>query len=589
MTKLDAILSRVTKPARYAGGEWNSVRKDWRQVKARLALAYPDVYEVGMSNFGLSILYDTVNSHPDFLAERVYAPWVDMEAELRAEQLPLFSLESRRPLCDFDVVGFSLAYELTYTNILNMLELGGVPVLAAERGDADPLIVAGGTGAYNPEPLSDFVDIFVLGDGEEALPELLEAVARLSARGEGERPRFDRRACLCAVASLPGVYVPSLYHVEYAADGTLAGVVPSVPEAPAVVERRLVRQLPPSTVRPVVPSLNTVHDRAALEVMRGCPRGCRFCQAGHTYRPVRMRSREEIVEAAAQMIACTGYEEMSLLSLSTGDYPKVDELVRELAVRHPDVNLSLPSLRIDSFSVELAAAVHRRKTSLTFAPEAGTQRLRDVINKQVTEADLLRATEAAYGAGWSTVKLYFMIGLPTETMEDVRGIARLARETLDVGRRIAGRRAQLHVSVSTFVPKPHTPFQWCAQDDRATLAVKQAELRAGIGRAINLAWHDPEVSLLEAALARGDRRMGAVILRARQLGARFDAWTEHFHYGLWQQAASEVGVDLAFFGRRQRSLDEVLPWQHVRGGANPDYLRHQYERALSVAAAEETA
>lgn len=585
--KLDTILSRVSKPARYAGGEWNSVRKDWGRARARLVLAYPDVYEVGMSNFGLSILYDVVNRRSDFLAERVYAPWVDMEAELRREGLPLFSLESRRPLAAFDVVGFSLAYELTFTNLLNMLDLGGIPLLAAERGDQHPLVIAGGTGAYNPEPLADFVDLFVIGDGEEALPELLEVVAEYSRREDEARPRLDRHALLRRAARLPGVYVPSLYRPAYNADGTLAALAPIAPEAPPVIERRLARPLPAPSVRPIVPTLNTVHDRAAIEVMRGCPRGCRFCQAGHTYRPVRLRSREEILQAADDLLASTGYEELSLLSLSTGDYPRVEELVRELAARHPDVNLSLPSLRIDSFSVGLAESVQRRKTSLTFAPEAGTQRLRDVINKQVTEDDLLRAAEAAYGSGWSTVKLYFMIGLPTETDEDVAGIARLARETLNVGRRVAGKRAQLHVSVSTFVPKPHTPFQWCAQNDRETLRRKQDLLRGAAGRAINLAWHDPHVSLLEAALARGDRRVGATILRARELGCRFDAWSEHFRYDLWQQAARETGVDLDFYGRRERPLDETLPWGHIRSGASPEYLRRQYEAAMALGKAAE--
>ena len=582
MADLDAILSRVSKPARYAGGEWNSVRKDWRQARVRLALAYPDVYEVGMSNFGLSILYEVVNRRAEFAAERVYAPWVDMEAELRGAGVPLFSLESRRPLRDFDVIGFSLAYELTYTNVLNMLDLGGVPLLARERGDSDPLVIAGGTGAYNPEPLANFIDLFVVGDGEEALPELLDLFAEASRRGVAERPRFDRRALLRRAAALPGLYVPSLYDVRYRADGTLAAVEPVAPDVPPVVTRRLARPLPAATVRPVVPNLNTVHDRAAIEVMRGCPRGCRFCQAGHTYRPVRLRSREEILAAAAQLLACTGYEELSLLSLSTGDYPRIDELVRAISAQHPDVNISLPSLRIDSFSVALAESVQRRKTSLTFAPEAGTQRLRDVINKQVTEEDLLRTVEAAYGAGWSTVKLYFMIGLPTETLEDVEGIARLARETLAVGRRVAGRRAQLHVSVSTFVPKPHTPFQWCAQDDREQIGRKQQQLRTSMGRAIQLSWHDWESSHLEAALSRGDRRLGALILRARQLGCRFDAWSEHFRPDVWRRAAAELGIDLSFYAQRERALAEVLPWAHVQSGAAPEYQRRQYECALAA-------
>ena len=584
MLNIDSLLARVTKPARYAGGEWNSVHKDWRAARVRLALAYPDVYEVGMSNLGLTVLYDLINRQPDFLAERVYAPWVDMEAELRRLGAPLFSLESRRALREFDVVGFSLGSELTYTNLLNMLELGRIPLLASARGDGDSLIIAGGTGAYNPEPLSDFVDLFVIGDGEEALPELLAAFAEFSARREEEFPRFDRQAFLRGAAGLAGIYVPSLYEVGYHADGTVATVEPRAPEAPATVVRRLVRPLPPTTTRPIVPSLNTVHDRAAIEVMRGCPNGCRFCQAGHVYLPVRLRSSDDVLHDAAELLACTGYEEISLLSLSTGDYPNIAELVRALAAAQPDVNISLPSLRIDSFSVALAESLHRRKTGLTFAPEAGTQRLRDVINKRVTEEDLLRAAEAAYGTGWSTIKLYFMIGLPTETLADVVGIGRLARATLAVGRRVAGQRAQLHVSVSTFVPKPHTPFQWVAQDPAEVLAEKHLHLRAAVGRAARLAWHDPQTSLLEAALARGDRRLGRTILRAHELGCRFDAWSEHLRPDLWRQAAEETGVSLAFYAQRERPLDEVLPWGHLRSGASPELLRRQYERALALAA-----
>ncbi|MCL4464984.1 MAG: TIGR03960 family B12-binding radical SAM protein [Chloroflexi bacterium] len=584
MVDIDSLLSRVNKPARYTGGEWNSVSKDWRAARVRLALAYPDIYEVGMSNLGLSILYDAINSRPDFLAERVYAPWVDLEEELRNNQTPLFSLESRRPLRDFDVLGFSLGCELTYTNLLNMLELGGVPLLAAERGDDVPLVIAGGTGAYNPEPLADFVDLFVVGDGEAALPELLALFAEFSVRRAGDGPRFDRRAFLRRAAQLGGVYVPSLYAVRYGDDGTVEAVEPAVREAPATVLRRLVRPLPPSTTRPLVPTLNTVHDRGAVEVMRGCPNGCRFCQAGQVYLPVRLRPADEVLAAVDELLACTGYEELSLLSLSTGDYPGVAELLRDLAARYPDTNFSLPSLRVDSFSVELANSLRRRKTSLTFAPEAGSQRLRDVINKRVTEEDLLRAAAAAYGAGWSTVKLYFMVGLPTETPEDVAGIGRLSRTVLDVGRRAAGRRAQLHVSVSTFVPKPHTPFQWAAQDNSEVLAAKHSALRAAMPRAVSLSWNDPRSSLLEAALSRGDRRLGATILRARQLGCRFDAWSEHQRFDLWQQAAQETGRELAFYGQRERSLEEVLPWGHIRSGASPEHLRRQWLRALGGAA-----
>ncbi|MHB1415359.1 MAG: radical SAM protein, partial [Chloroflexota bacterium] len=360
-------------------------------------------------------------------------------------------------------------------------------------------------------------------------------------------------------------------------------VEPTAAGAPPVVTRRLVRTLPPALVHTVVPHLNTVHDRGVIEVMRGCPRGCRFCQAGHTYRPVRLRKPEEIMQAVDDLLACTGYEEVSLLSLSTGDYPHIEDLVQMLGERHQNVNFSLPSLRIDSFSVALAESVHRKKTSLTFAPEAGTQRLRDVIHKQVTEDDLLRAVEAAYGAGWSTVKLYFMIGLPTETPDDIAGIGRLIGLTLDIGRRVAGRRAQVNASVATFVPKPQTPFQWSAQNTREELEAKLQHLRANVRRGVHLAWHDPETSLLEAALARGDRRLGAVILAAWRAGCRFDAWSDHFRPELWQRAAEEVGLDLAFYAQRVRELEEVLPWAHIRSGARPEYLRRQYELAMGQA------
>ncbi|MHB1133337.1 MAG: TIGR03960 family B12-binding radical SAM protein, partial [Chloroflexota bacterium] len=536
----------------------------------------------GMSNLGLAILYEAVNAEPNLLAERVFAPWVDMEAELRATGTPLFSLESRRPLRDFDVVGFSLGCELTYSNLLNMLALGGIPLLAAERVETDPLVIAGGTGAYNPEPLADFVDLFVVGDGEPSLPLLLRLVAECSRRTADGGPRLDRQDFLRRAAGLEGIYVPSLYAVDYADDGTVTAVTPSAPEAPAVVTRALARTLPPNVSHPVVPTLNTVHDRAAVEVMRGCPNGCRFCQAGQVYLPVRVRGADEVMQAAEALLAHTGYEELSLLSLSTGDYPRVAELAQRLAAAHPDVNISLPSLRVDSFSVELAKSLHRRKTSLTFAPEAGTQRLRDAIGKRVSEDDLLRAAEAAYGSGWSTVKLYFMIGLPTETADDVAGIGRLARATLDVGRRVAGRRAQLHVSVSTFVPKPQTPFQWAAQDTHEMLGQKQSLLRASVPRGVRLAWHDPKASLLEAALARGDRRLGRALLRAHQLGCRFDAWSEHLRYDLWQQVVAEAGLSLAFYAQRERSLDEVLPWAHIRSGASPQKLRREWLRALAL-------
>jgi radical SAM family uncharacterized protein len=575
LTELDNILPKVTRPARYTGGEWNAVAKDWDKTRLKIALAYPDSYEIGMSNMAVPILYELFNSQPDVLAERVYAPWVDMAAAMQQAGIPLFSLESQRPLCEFDMVGFSLGYELTYTNVLNMLHLAQIPVLAAERDDSCPLVIAGGSATLNPEPMTDFIDFFVIGDGEEVVLELLDVL-------RGWRKGLSKKRLLRKVAAIPGVYVPSLYNVEYHGDGLVKGITPVVSGVRPTIQRRIAAKLPPPPVRPVVPYIEVVHDRAAVEIQRGCSCGCRFCQAGIIYRPVRERPKEEVLNAVGDIIANCGYDEVSLVSLSTSDYPGIDDLVAELAQRYPNLAISLPSLRSNAHSVSLVDSLSsRRKTGLTFAPEAGSQRLRDVINKNITEDEIMAAANTAFDCGWTSLKLYFMVGLPTETMDDVNGIVHLVSKIYALSRQTKGRRPQLRVSVATFVPKPHTPFQWVAQDSEATLSEKNELLQSGLRqRGIKLSWQDTKISLLEAALSRGDRRLGRVIHRAWQLGAVFDAWNEHFKYDYWRRAFTETGLDAGFYAHRERAVDEVLPWSHIDIGVAPAFLKQEYQCAL---------
>ena len=581
---MEMILSRVQKPARYTGGEYNAVVKDRRSVDTRVALCFPDTYEIGMSNLGVRILYGLMNEQEGVWCERVIAPWGDMEAEMRREGLSLYGLESGDPISGFDVIGFSLGYELAYTNVLNMLDLAGLPLRTADRGEESPLIIAGGTCAYNSEPLAPFIDIFCLGEGEDVLLELLELYRR--ARNEGWR----RRELLVAAARIPGLYVPSLYEVTYGEDGVVTAVTPTE-GAPSVVTKRIVQDFEHSyfPTKTIVPSTEIVHDRVMLEVFRGCIRGCRFCQAGYAYRPVRPRSPQRLLEQGIAACRDSGYQEMTLSSLSTSDYRPLEGLCDGLLdwCEPHKVSLSLPSLRADNFSMGLMERLqHVRKSGLTFAPEAGTQRLRDAINKNVTEEDLLTSCRTAFSGGWSSVKLYFMLGLPTETDEDVLGIAELARKVLQVWRDVTpNRRRGCRITVSTacFVPKPHTAFQWEPQVEREEYLRRVKLLRDNMReKSITYHWHDPETSFLEAVFSRGDRRLADAIEAAWRDGAKFDSWSEYFSLERWLKALAACGLDPAFYANRTRSRDEVLPWSCVSTGVRTEFLWRERELAYQA-------
>ena len=581
--KIEKILEKVQKAPRYTGGEMNTEVKAWEECPLHFGFCFPDTYEVGMSHLGLKILYGLINRESWSLCERFFMPWTDMMALMEEERLPLLSMESRHPLNAFDVVGFTLQYEMSFSNILAMLKMGGVPVESKDRGEEDPIVVAGGPCAFNPEPLADFIDAFMIGDGEDVMTELNRVILDRKEKG------LSREACLKNLAKLEGVYVPSLYDVTYNGDGTVAAVKPNCPEAPETVRKRVVTDLN-GTYYPEafpVPYTEVIFDRIMLEIMRGCTRGCRFCQAGILYRPVRERSLEKLTDLADKLQRSTGYEEISLSSLSSGDYSCLPELIRELMRRMKEkrVSISLPSLRIDSVLKEsLEETQQVKKTSLTFAPEAGTQRMRDVINKGVTEEDLLGKVRDAFEGGWSSVKLYFMSGLPTETTEDLDGIADLARKVIaeyfNVPKTQRAKGLRVTASVSVFVPKPFTPFQWAAQDTVETVIRKQEHLKQVLNiKGVTFHWHEPYVSHLEACFARGDRRMGAVLKRAWEKGCILDGWNETFRYDTWMEAFRECGLDPAFYANRERPKDEVLPWDHIDSGVTKAFLWREKEKS----------
>jgi len=570
---LKSDLIKIEKPARYMGGEMGARFKE--RADLRFVLAFPDVYEVGMSHLGLQILYGALNGLDWVAAERVYAPWPDMEALLRAEGIPLSSLESGVPLNEAAIIGFTLQYELSYSNILNMLEMAGIPLLARERDERFPLIIGGGPCACNPEPLADFFDAFLLGDGEEAVVEIAQAFREWK-RGNGNREELLHR-----MAAIDGVYVPSLFHVSYDPSGRVETITP-LKKGYERVRRRFVSDLNNVTypTSPVVPYLKTVHDRLSMEIARGCTRGCRFCQAGYIYRPVRERSPERVLEIIEETLANTGYDEISLLSLSTGDYGCVSQLLKSLMERYADrrIAVSFPSLRVGTLTGELIEEIKKvRKTGFTLAPEAASERLRSVINKEISEEELLDSAAKAYDAGWRLIKLYFMIGLPTETMEDVTGIADLSRKVKNMGKQAGG--GEVNVAVSSFVPKPHTPFQWEPQISYEEILEKQQVLRQELKkRKLNFKWQDAPLSVMEGVFARGDRRLGPVLLKAHELGCRFDGWGEHFNFSKWQEAFRAIGIDPRFYHRR-RSPDEVLPWSHLDFGVTRKFLRSELAKS----------
>ncbi len=581
--KLDQLLKRVEKPGRYIGGEINSARKDPNSVDANFAFAFPDIYEIGMSYLGLQILYHELNQCENIFCQRVFAPAVDMEKLMREEGVPLMTLEAKMPLREMDIVGFTLQYEMSFTTVLNMLDLAKIPVFAAERNENDPLIIAGGPCAFNPEPLTDFIDVFLIGDGEKLLPAFVEKYIDCKKKG------MAKADCLRELSKLQGVYVPSLYDVKYNDDGTIKELCELYKGAPFPVTRAILPSIEETDfpVNPIIPMVEAVHDRAVTETFRGCTRGCRFCQAGMIYRPVRERSKDRILQLAKTQLENTGHDELSLLSLSTSDYSCFEELATELIdyTKKENVSLSLPSLRIDKFAFDVLNKIQEyKKSGLTYAPEAGTQRLRDVINKGVTEKDIYESIEQALELGWKHIKLYFMIGLPTETYEDLDGIVEIAKNIKELNYKVngpKGGRFNLTVSVSNFVPKAHTPFQWEAQNTAEEFADKHNYLAERLKiKGVTFNYHDNTTSAYEAVFARGDRRCGRLLYEAFRAGCKFDGWTEHFRPEAWEIAFERSGIDKDFYTTRKREFDEILPWDIIDSGISKRFLINEAQKAV---------
>ncbi len=571
---LNRILPRVAKPGRYTGGEYNQIVKNWDDTEFKVCTAFPDIYDLGMSNLGLMIIYDMVNQWENLLCERTYSPWSDMEAMMRERNIPLYSLETKHPVRDFDLLALSLPYEQLYTNALNLIDLAGMPIRAEERDASYPLIVAGGHACYNPEPMAPFIDVFVIGEAEGAMMEIIATLMACQKAG------YDRETQLRYIAMLEGCYVPRFYDVAYHEDGTIAAITSNMPEAPAKVLKTIAPTLPPPVTKFVIPFIETVHTRAPIEIMRGCTRGCRFCHAGMVTRPVRERPVDEVLETIEQILEETGYEEIALLSLSSSDYTNVLELTQKIGERfgHLGLNISLPSLRTETVSTQLMDNLgDSRRGGFTLAPEAATEKMRNIINKYVSDEELIETAREIFRHNWLSIKLYFMIGHPLENLDDVYAISKLAKKVLNEGWNVHRKKASVNVGVSTFIPKPHTPFQWEAMDALENVKAKQALLMKEVrGHGLHLRWTDPVESVFEGFLARGDRRVAEVVARAWRMGAKFDAWQEHFDFGLWEAAFEAEGLDMAFYNYRQRPIDELFPWEHIDIAVTRKFLTQDY-------------